>query len=1571
MWDKICSYFYSDFVRKSYPYVYVGDDEEVYYHKNKLVVLVKNKEVGEQIYDIVKTLKDSQETICTHNMSFKIDRYFIGSKNRIQLFCVNLTLEKKWSELSKIRKLQELIDFIYCMETNGFILDDSKFESEKCNRICDFLSLFISSDKKAKNSKGYLIKHIHYVLSDGNLDEFYQRIISNNLICNISDFPYSLPVIKMCYDYFVTGYVPENIYEVLQNELRDNCYDNCLIANKNSFKSNFVVSEENDEYTIYDGNIKIYDNMYYKFGKFLQDYKDENDCVEDIRIRKHVAEKLNTIIIDFNGDVIGYKFLKEEIQDTHTIFDNKFESQCEILDFVSAMSNYLFNVLEISSKPNIRTFYPYIYSVEFRMYYEADERKKYFNIEESLIYRMEYPNKFSFNITNIEAMFELVSNDPNLLREQITTIFFKLYLLYLNQRYGEMRDEEQFLDKVEIRYLSAVLAREFINYALGREINYEVAEEELYKFLYSTKAYCDAEEYDFYYDSRVEYNPIYTPFIFESEAEKKYGIKIEREMSKTLSDERTLITFYECKKIFDVKSQEDYLRNEISKKLGYIESNHVKIAGISEIICSKDIGIDGMYKVIGYITDPIKGKPLKKILLDLSNKDFLKVAGYLLIKFDKYFIDWDSIWMDDDFVFYINILDERFRLIEWFEYAYESYVEREAFNYLTKKGYNSNAFIDVEFSCTGDHLIKLAESFDAYCDEHHIYYNGYKKACPICLRTKHFVPRNFEENTTKFFEDSYAKHYRIDNNYNLKIYKTSCVNMAEVEKNIDEILSNRLNNSTELEELGQDCFVPCKKVMREDSNQFIGCIYDADQFSNNELEINAYDDIKNSQKLKNLPRLMSLIRLILQIKKITKRDAGFIQNPFSHVFLSKDHKKQVQILNIEFLKKKGSVENTIKWTCEYVCETLTSDTSIEVDISDCSKDLDSILQKLQVLSQDMTKYCTIHKMYYRKHYSFCPKCMKNLELLELKEVKKFDITNKDKENEGGESVIYPYGTDSVAKVFKEEVNYELKVSVITKVLAKKEVLEGINEKSRKYKYIIPKKILVDEKSGKIFGYIMDRISNGMPICNLKDKSEVEKIGFTKKDVFEILIAVGQGIENLHANNIYIGDLNGRNILFDSDKNVYFLDFDGMGVDEITPEFCTDGYIDPKSKKDKNITMKDDWYSFAIQAFYYLTFTHPFNGIYSVEVNGEKKYLEIPDKMERRISLLGKHGMKAPTIAEPWDWMNRELKIAFLGIFEGNIRESIVSHLIRQYESLYLGDKPYDKSIRINPKFIATELKPFGRNLLHIINHYSAICENGQEYYISMPANHIEIALKHCLSISNILLSDDENIAFAVYEDEVIAIDLKTTNKIYDEKIFNPRDVVVNGRTLYFTGISEGENVIFQVDFMPNSDVKEQKISFLTNKKTKRLYVKFNSKFIIIKRASDNVDEIYCNSEKLCDMSYQSESSEYNIIYDDATALWLIVSSEGNGIIIKANGMYKKINIQESVNDMNIGNIVFNKGMIYIPNQECLHIVNTNDQMTTKKMECHKIMTPNSRLYDINTNGFSVITDQMLYEVRRG
>ena len=141
--------------------------------------------------------------------------------------------------------------------------------------------------------------------------------------------------------------------------------------------------------------------------------------------------------------------------------------------------------------------------------------------------------------------------------------------------------------------------------------------------------------------------------------------------------------------------------------------------------------------------------------------------------------------------------------------------------------------------------------------------------------------------------------------------------------------------------------------------------------------------------------------------------------------------------------------------------------------------------------------------------------------------------------------------------------------------------------------------------------------------------------------------------------------------------------------------------------------------------------------------------------------------------------------------------------------------------------------------------------------------------------------------------------------------------------------------------------------------------------MMVKRNSAGTDEIYCNSEKLCDIEFGQADSKYNILYDDTTKMWLVIDNKGNIITIKAsNGKRKMLKIPENISDMNVERAVFNKGILYIPSTDCLYIIKVNDQVSTKRMECNKIMTPDSRLYNFNSNGFSVVTSHTFYDVHK-
>ena len=535
-----------------------------------------------------------------------------------------------------------------------------------------------------------------------------------------------------------------------------------------------------------------------------------------------------------------------------------------------------------------------------------------------------------------------------------------------------------------------------------------------------------------------------------------------------------------------------------------------------------------------------------------------------------------------------------------------------------------------------------------------------------------FYCNNLENQCKLVFEDDIATHYEYIFNprYNIKIYRQNVVSKIDMERKVNNFIFS--SESRIQKKYMQDCFIPIEKLYNNDGI-FIGYMYEKFDFEDKSVM-----DLEDKEKMKNLHRLKALIRLLMQIKALLEKGLGFSQNPYGNVFISKNHKRQVQLTNIEFIDEKQDSEKTIRWTYEYVTKVIASDENIDggMDIIKESKknfkakikDLDNLLEMLQNLASELIGYCTIHQYYNNRKHILCPKCIatKDVENIKVVYTTPGEITSQKEVGKGGEAIIYDYrDSQHVAKVFKEDVqDCSLKLRIMAKIHQKSKAIENLNERDEEIQYIIPEKLLIDESTRRFIGYTMEKVK-GMPIASLKDKDTLSKIGFCKKDVLEILIKVGNGIEALHNIGIFIGDLNESNIFFDKQKRVYFLDFDGMAVDGISSGVYTEGYIDPMSVKNKTITEKDDWYSFAIQAFHYLVGTHPFNGIYIQ--NG--KMLEIPEKMELRISLLGNHGMKPPKMAEPWDWMSAELKEVFYNTFEGGLRTNIVPLLIAQYNEV--------------------------------------------------------------------------------------------------------------------------------------------------------------------------------------------------------------------------------------------------------------------------------------------------------------
>jgi len=564
---------------------------------------------------------------------------------------------------------------------------------------------------------------------------------------------------------------------------------------------------------------------------------------------------------------------------------------------------------------------------------------------------------------------------------------------------------------------------------------------------------------------------------------------------------------------------------------------------------------------------------------------------------------------------------------------------------------------------------------------------------------KRIIDESCLEMVELVYEDNFGKHYKFNEDYYVKIYKPG-LDMEKLKSNVSSFVDEKIDLYT----VGQDCFIPVKMAYNL-NNEFIGYLYKAVAFTQKDGQNGYCINILDSSKLKNLPRLKCLIRLAKQTS-YARRKYGFISNPYGDVFLHVGYKKQVQILNIDFL---GSGESS-NFTPTYIRQAINNSEDFFMRGDRISKKrYNELVSFMEAKANSLTKYCSIHNMYYESKSIFCPMCVdSNLyEGIDIDYQSRAEYDKLTPINQGGESFIYSVN-GGVVKIFNDKIDYSLKNMVLLRILLKRKILEEIDIKYYGFRYVMPGTLLVDSSKGEIFGYNMELISRSQPISLLRDKAVVhKKYGFTRLDILQIAITIGMGIEFLHEQGVFIGDLNGSNILFDKDKRVYFIDFDGMGVDEFSPDFCTDGYIDPISKKNKNITMQDDWYSFAVQIFHYLTYTHPFNGVYFGETNGRKVPFDIVDKMEHRISLLGNHGINIPDVAEPWDdWMTDELKNTFLDIFENEKRENFVPVLKDQFTILLANCDTADnyrsfmesvdirlKTIELNSKFEAVEYYP--------------------------------------------------------------------------------------------------------------------------------------------------------------------------------------------------------------------------------------------------------------------------------------
>lgn len=882
-----------------------------------------------------------------------------------------------------------------------------------------------SGDKD--DSKGCVIRLIHYILSDKlDFDEYYLELSKKEVI-NPLDLKYTFPIFKMCYKYYKYNEIPDSIIEVLKEGL--------LMSDKKYIFGDFsIVKLKRDEFSTeivlndisnihLDENEKINKDLSVNISNFIR------DNIYAIRIQN--CFKITSLIYSIDGNVIGYKYIEDEIckKKFQNILDIKFDSQHQLICFFKSLVDEVVSIND-TLKNNIT---------------KKDEQ---FNLEDSIEYHKD--NNF-FKVDNIEKLYDISRITQKSLWNSIILLFFKLYSKYIFENYGDIKDEKELLKIDEIKLLPPVVSRGYINFVLGNNEDYSKLKNSLYKFLNNNKtAIINNKEVSYY----QKFNPEAIKITFDFEIEKI--INFENDSNEfALADGKRFIGVENNNDINILlnsleKNKEKLEKIFVEDNIMYKHQKNIKFVGISEIIYSTEILDDGMYKILGYIKDEVKGEPLiNEKIIQLSNKDFIYLTVYVFSKFNEQNFYLDLINIDDDMNFYIDLTNK----IALKNSSQKRKYVISLLEMLKNEGLDISKFENIDYSISDEELIELADSMNSYCNKHNLYYNSEKQnLCSICSKTLFDTSKlNYEIYNKVVYEDEYAIHYELDNKYNFKKYKPQKVDFDMLEKVIEKIvLSSDKENSNMFK---QDLFIPVKKAVDLKKNKFVGYIYNKVEF---DKENNSFIN------LNNLNNLLKIKGCIILIKQLNGKD--FIYNPFGSVFISKNHRKQVQLTNPEFIIN-ARYNNMDKFIVEYIESILNTDEDMKIDFTGYSN-LDSVLLNLEQKRSELTKYCHIHKLYYNKNYIFCPKCnmgVKNNPVY----VTPQNIKSWNELNEGGEAIIYDYSKLNVAKKFKDDVDLNFKTSILLKIFERKEILDSINKSQNKYRYIFPKNLLVDKNENKI------------------------------------------------------------------------------------------------------------------------------------------------------------------------------------------------------------------------------------------------------------------------------------------------------------------------------------------------------------------------------------------------------------------------------------------------------------------------------------------------------------------------
>lgn len=918
------------------------------------------------------------------------------------------------------------------------------------------------------------------------------------------------------------------------------------------------------------------------------------------------------------------------------------------------------------------------------------------------------------------------------------------------------------------------------------------------------------------------------------------------------------------------------------------DNNINPFLAVDNVIISNKFSVDGNYKIIGVIWNRtnlrtidsviasglINTKNLYEMMTSLARVDYEylrnltkeRLGQFLVDKDFNVFLNWNAVWYlkgkkptsKDKFEHIANVFKSMLGDAMW------STMDHFTYHELVTKSIN--------ITCAAERIL--------LCSEHgHYYLRG--TLCPKCQKIYELVDYS---KCKKIHTSNGFEFYAVDNSTMLmdKTFLSFNITDAQMFRELKLGIEHNLYN--------QFFFKPLKIAK---TGLFDTVLVRRIDFT----KLMPLDTFKNVQRLKVILVLYKkLLPYIL--------DGSFISTypkMFTSIAMHKDYNGEIFILNIplmecsEVLKadKKEKVALTKKLFADFLVDYITADESLKAAMAVKDSCVQQVILDIQNMnfSEDVIRncfgsFCEVHKLPISRTGQFCPLC-------KASGISKDDIVFESPNHfkalekthamyEGGEATLYPYQNGQVQKLFKDNVDLVLKTKILGKALQKAPLFREFNASHSDVQFVTINKVLYQYNGTnlKLEGYTENFIDGSFKISCLRDKEFIQAKGYTRNDVINILIKVCIGIEFLHSIGAYIGDLNGGNILIKNNV-VYFIDLDGMSFDDVKNFVYTDTYIYPPSAESKNITKDDDWYSLAIQAFYYLTYSHPFRGVCERRSIPENEIV----RMTKGYSVLGNHGIKAPNISVGWHFMPKFLVDFFLDTFEGKKRESMRT-VLQSYREISGG---------------ATTSH---LNFQEVKRSYPCLRALSDNSYISSDSFIVwgENKVTH-LGDGNILINlNGKYFTFITAFKTVVLND--NSGQIFTFSAIDSTSLVsaLDGN-LFYTSTDRTSLYVKSIDATTGKEVTRA-IAIATTGKIVNFLASDTNKFVFLEMEDANHYAIYCNSEKLTsvDISGLHNYQHSHILYDQVSGKHLILISGGSstlGVVIFPNGSYTTFTIPKA------------------------------------------------------------------------